>query len=1376
MENKRIHLFGIVCLLLATCLIAALVAGVRTPASSARAAIAAELDEAAEPAQLDQMFDPWSYHVQLHVQNNAATVLPASYTTSLSLDTATLVSQGRLLSDCADLRIAHEPGGSEVELDRLVEGCNTGTTIVKFKTQVAIPASGLDVDYWLHYGNPASGSPPQAPASVYAFYDDFQDGDAAGWNAADGTWTVVSEASNYYYRYTGGGTGWAISYVPTAGLSDLDYVGKIRAASNTNWIGLAFRIQDPANFLTIYESKDVGQFKYARIVGDNHTIPVFPAYPMTADIWYRLRLQAIGSTLRGRIWLDGTPEPSTWLINYTDTSYQTQTNLGVTLYNHTTNADWDDLAARPLVEPEPSVTPQWGALEWWDNAWGYRAPLTITNNAASEDLPTGYSALLTQDTQAMIAAGQMLSSCDDLRIIYSSGAAQSEIDRVVEGCNTSQTRVWFALQRPVPAAAEDIGYFIHYGNPSAGTPPADGMQVFLFYEDWEQGIAHWTNTGGLDPANTGTMGQTDISPAAYISPANSQLFDVKVGGGDAFSGYIPVSPSRRYAIGVWGMSPNSNVWGPVGIDPYTAAYVRGTETWLWTSEWSIGPQWAYRSNSFTTGATTAFIKIKSELWTDSPGGPPLYIDNLSFRYAASSEPSVARGDEETILPVPVIADVVDNGPVEVNTPIDISATVESTEGTITDVMLRIVSPETADVPMSLITGDDLLGTWQGVFTPHEGGTYRYRILATASTGRSRLSEEYTFTASDTQAPQISLVSVIDPILVRNTQTLVVLVTDNGAVSQVNLTTAGATNPMTAAGDEYSYSWQVTDVGDISYTVEASDTAGNLATLPGSFTSQAREVDVCTWKDCKSGAASFSVDDGSTSCRAELEDAGMRGTYYYNGNSALGWFADYSAAGHEIASHTVGHPCNPPCCFPTCTPETLDACPYTQTDVDSFRSVQLDPNIQVIESQTGLPVLSLAWPCGCTDPGRMQAASFYYLGARGYYDWIAQLTWLQDVNAATPVKFMNLNSANAYNQTFIDQAINEGKWAITTSHGSCDGITYMSSRGDVLWNAPVGEVLKYIKVRDAAQFNNYLRFGRTINFDVAHNLTTFTRQTLGGAPLLPIAYNNPVTLKVHLEDTDSVLSVLVDAAPVGFQVRTFEGTRYVTFDAGLDATRQVTVNLAEPAPTIGTVSDNSPVEVGGEALVTAIVTNPGSTIEEVTLRVESPNPSDYPMSLVSSTTDLYSASFTPTELSPHTYVIRASNDEGNTAQSVQYTLSVIDTTPPSWRNQAQGHDALPAGQPNQLSSEGYDMGLLRQAILMTDETGIWQEFDLPANDWWDFAWPHRRAVVVNESGGLERVRGDCGNDHLRRPIPRTEQLCQRITRGGHKPFAHAVSSL
>lgn len=205
----------------------------------------------ASAAHAQDPWADWSQNRTLVVQNNATTALPTGYTVQLVLDTQTLITQGLLRSDCADLRVSYVGGGSDVELDRLVQGANTAATTLTFRTQVAISLGGSDTNYRLHYGNAGAGSPPTNLANIYAFYDDFQDGDATGWTTK-GTWSVVADGGNYVYRYTTGGANWALAYVPMAGLADIDYVSKVRAAANTNWIGLAFRIQDQNNFLTFY--------------------------------------------------------------------------------------------------------------------------------------------------------------------------------------------------------------------------------------------------------------------------------------------------------------------------------------------------------------------------------------------------------------------------------------------------------------------------------------------------------------------------------------------------------------------------------------------------------------------------------------------------------------------------------------------------------------------------------------------------------------------------------------------------------------------------------------------------------------------------------------------------------------------------------------------------------------------------------------------------------------------------------------------------------------------------------------------------------------------------------------------------------------------
>lgn len=1311
------------------------------------------------------LFADWTYHQRLSVHNNAASALAAGYTLQYVLDTAALVSQGQLQADCDDLRVSYGEGTGEVELDRLVDGCNTAATTVWFQTQADIPTGSDDLDYHLHFGYGLAGAAPADPASVFAFYDDFQDGDAAGWNAAKGTWGVVEESGNYFYRYTGGGATWAVAYHPQTGLSDLEYTARLRAAVDTTWIGLAFRLQDANNFLTFYQSRDTSQFKYARVVSDNHNILQSPAFTMAAGAWYNLRVQAVGSQVRARIWQAGTAEPAGWNIEYSDSTFQAQSNIGATLYYHTTNADWDDFQARHLVANEPTITASWEHVPWWDADWDYRQQLTVTNQSASNSLLSGYTVQSSFDTAALIAAGKLRSDCADLRLVYFDGAANQPLDRLVEDCNTDHTRVRYALQSPLAANGQDTSTFLYYGNALAGAPPADPASVFAFYDDFQDGdAAGWIAAKGtwgvVEESGNYLYRYTGGGPAwaiSYVPQANLSDLEytarVRAAANTNWIGLaFRIVDPNNFLTFYQSRDVNQFKYARVINDdhnppllPYPA-YTMAADTWYNLRVQALGS--TVRARLWPVGAAepTAWnIEFSDSTFQSQSGiGATLYNhttnadwDDFQARYLVADEPLVSAGLEETTLPSPEFASIVDNGPVNLGSTAVVSASVSTAEGTIDAVTLRLVTPVALDLPMSLVSGTDTDGDWEASYTPSQAGTFTYQVLAHATTDRATLSPTETFTVADSQAPTLSELTFSNPLLVRATQTVSVRVTDNGQVADVTLEVDGSSHAMTPSGDVYEYTWQANTLGEVPFTITATDTAGNEAELSDSFTVQARDVDVCTWKDCKVGAESWSNDDGSNTCKTELETAGFRGTFFYNGSTTQSWFSTYTADGHEIASHTVSHPCNTPCCSPTCTPESLAACPYTITDVNAYREDQLEPNIEAIEAGSGEPVLSLAWPCGCTDPGRMEAASYNYLGARGYYDWIANLTWLQDVNLATPVNLYNLNSANAYDQTFIDRAASEGSWAIITAHGSCAGIDYMGSRQDVLWAAPVGEVLKYIYVRDHAQLSNYSRVGRTISFDAVHTLSPFERPKVDGSAFAPILFDNPVTLQVKILDTDVVESVVIDGAPAVYTVRTLQGVRYVLIDAALDASRHVVVNLGAPAPTIEQVADNSPVELGQAAEVSAVVTLSEGALQSVTLQVLSPVAADYPMSLAAGTTDTYTATFPTTQLADYTYQVTANSEAGSSAQSVVYNLPVQDTTPPEWRGRAQDRDNLHPGAANGLSAEGRDLGGLEVAILATDESGVWQEFNWSILDWWDHDWPQRAPLTLQETVGLAR---------------------------------------
>ena len=67
------------------------------------------------PPNGPQLMSGWAYEANLTVGNNAAVTLPSGYTVSLAVNTAGLIAQTRMRSDCADLRILFVDGAVQTE-------------------------------------------------------------------------------------------------------------------------------------------------------------------------------------------------------------------------------------------------------------------------------------------------------------------------------------------------------------------------------------------------------------------------------------------------------------------------------------------------------------------------------------------------------------------------------------------------------------------------------------------------------------------------------------------------------------------------------------------------------------------------------------------------------------------------------------------------------------------------------------------------------------------------------------------------------------------------------------------------------------------------------------------------------------------------------------------------------------------------------------------------------------------------------------------------------------------------------------------------------------------------------------------------------------
>lgn len=134
------------------------------------------------------------YRRRITIINNATLTLEKNYTVCVTLDTASLVSAGKMLSDGSDLRIVYLSGDNWIELDREVIHMNTTTTQIWFATQTPIEPSQSDENYYIYYGNPSAVNPPEDKNRIYLLWDDFSgtslDGDK--WASAAGSGGSVS--------------------------------------------------------------------------------------------------------------------------------------------------------------------------------------------------------------------------------------------------------------------------------------------------------------------------------------------------------------------------------------------------------------------------------------------------------------------------------------------------------------------------------------------------------------------------------------------------------------------------------------------------------------------------------------------------------------------------------------------------------------------------------------------------------------------------------------------------------------------------------------------------------------------------------------------------------------------------------------------------------------------------------------------------------------------------------------------------------------------------------------------------------------------------------------------------------------------------------
>jgi hypothetical protein len=313
----------------------------------------------------------YSYRRQITITNNAPSILDVNYSVYVTINTTSLVSAGKMLSDGNDLRVVYWSGSSWIELDRDVIGMNDSYTQVWFKTQATIEVNGSDSNYYIYYGNPSAGSPPANKNNVYLWYDDFDRADkpditteaSYSVKTGDGTWSIESDKLKNV-----GAAGdpnkliiTALGAVNTA----VDMLVKIDVTSfaggDLSRMGLSCCMDANPSTGSGYCSLLHEDRNSLDLLNDLRSWGTSGTYSWSVNTWYYMRFRVIDPASKlgkVKVWQVGAAEPGAWTVsgNFGSGTARNYGEIGFAGSRTTDTTYFDEILIRYITEPEPSAS------------------------------------------------------------------------------------------------------------------------------------------------------------------------------------------------------------------------------------------------------------------------------------------------------------------------------------------------------------------------------------------------------------------------------------------------------------------------------------------------------------------------------------------------------------------------------------------------------------------------------------------------------------------------------------------------------------------------------------------------------------------------------------------------------------------------------------------------------------------------------------------------------------------------------------------------------------------------------------------------------------------------------------------------------------
>jgi len=281
----------------------------------------------------------WGYRVPITV-SAGENGMPDNYQVRVVLNTASLISAGKMKSDAGDLRFTKSDGVTLLSY-WIENGVNTPQTVIWVKDPSALSANASHTIY-AYSANP-SATGVSDPKAVFAWWDNFDTNSLANYTVLSGTWSW--DSANKYLVCSSTGEIRLTGVV----LNNLEVTAQL--LQNYWATRVLVRVQDTSNYYGA-SCDPTGSNPSSRIVKNvsgSETALVTGGAPPSGT-WTSWTVRAYGNNLYFKNYLGGTTYAE---LNVTDSAF---TSGYVDLYGSVGDTKkYDNIRVRKYVSPEPTA-------------------------------------------------------------------------------------------------------------------------------------------------------------------------------------------------------------------------------------------------------------------------------------------------------------------------------------------------------------------------------------------------------------------------------------------------------------------------------------------------------------------------------------------------------------------------------------------------------------------------------------------------------------------------------------------------------------------------------------------------------------------------------------------------------------------------------------------------------------------------------------------------------------------------------------------------------------------------------------------------------------------------------------------------------------